>query len=827
MRVRLLPSLALLPLLSCSSSTSPLPLSGDAVIGGLTVHLESEPPKLKVSRADGRVLLETAGADGEGVGAFATADIGAKVEFGYGSFKFTDVPRSPWRGATKLTVTANSGSALRFDLTDGTGTVLTGEIAASGDHGLALDLTAPEGPTRSRFAFTCEAGEHFAGFGGQTDALDHRGHKVPVWVSEQGIGKSQGDDPPDLWQLEGARHSTHFPLPYAVSSRGTGLLLRGERRSVWDVCKADGARLAIENWDTQNHFVLFDGPSIAEVTERATVLLGRQREANALELSPWNDAIRGPAEVRRVAQVLRQNHIPSGAIWTEDFRGGAQKGDAYRLVEEWDLDPTLYPDTTALVSELHAQGISWFAYFNPFVVSETRIYAEAEAAGVLVKDRRGQIQLFGGPTFVPTALVDLSSEAGRRFVRTHLDRALDVGFDGWMTDFAEWLPTDAALADGRDGWAGHQGYPLAWQQASKEAIDARTARDGRPRTFFVRSGFIGTNAISPVVWAGDQRTDFQADDGLPSVIPMALNLGLGGVSTFGSDVAGYQSATNPASTKELFFRWTELSALMPVLRTHHGTNDRQNWAFDRDAETLAHWGRWARLHTRLWPLFRSLSREATTRGLPMLRALPFAAPAHEEAWKAIDSWLLGEQLFVAPVVTAGATSRSLWLPPGTWLPLFGVGGPQAGAQTLTVDAPLGELPAFARAGTVLSLLPERLESLLPAEPPVVDLQDVGSERELWAFLGASGQFAEVEGATFVLESSAGALPDRVEDAQGAIPACVSGTPNGRCVAFDGARRTAVIHQAAMPLSALQGAQKVGTLTVQGTTPSRLDVRLRW
>ena len=52
-------------------------------------------------------------------------------------------------------------------------------------------------------------------------------------------------------------------------------------------------------------------------------------------------------------------------------------------------------------------------------------------------------------------------------------------------------------------------------------------------------------------------------------------------------IAGYQSANNPGSTKELFFRWTAFGAWSPVMRTHHGTAPKVSWRFDTDAETLA------------------------------------------------------------------------------------------------------------------------------------------------------------------------------------------------------------------------------------------------
>ena len=91
---------------------------------------------------------------------------------------------------------------------------------------------------------------------------------------------------------------------------------------------------------------------------------------------------------------------------------------------------------------------------------------------------------------------------------------------------------------------------------------------------------------------------------MPTILPIGIGVGLSGVSTFGSDVAGYQSATNPTSTKELFFRWTELGAWSPVMRTHHGTEPKLEWSWESDDDSTAHWVRYAKLHMALAPTMR-------------------------------------------------------------------------------------------------------------------------------------------------------------------------------------------------------------------------------
>ena len=57
--------------------------------------------------------------------------------------------------------------------------------------------------------------------------------------------------------------------------------------------------------------------------------------------------------------------------------------------------------------------------------------------------------------------------------------------------------------------------------------------------------------------------------------------------------------------------------------------------------------------------------------------------------------LLGDDLLVAPVIEEGATSREVYLPPGTWFHVW-TGATHEGGQTITIDAPIGSPPVFSR-----------------------------------------------------------------------------------------------------------------------------------
>ena len=43
------------------------------------------------------------------------------------------------------------------------------------------------------------------------------------------------------------------------------------------------------------------------------------------------------------------------------------------------------------------------------------------------------------------------------------------------------------------------------------------ARGGGDATFFVRSGYLGSQAFAPITWGGDQGCDWTEDRGLPEL----------------------------------------------------------------------------------------------------------------------------------------------------------------------------------------------------------------------------------------------------------------------------------------------------------------------
>ncbi len=751
---------------ACGSSSSPAPTAPAPAsfgVGAFTIELGEATANLSILAPGGAPLfdgLDTSTAVGKPQSAnddappltgFAVRDLATTWKMQYGSFSAADDTTQPWRVVTRA-----SASGDRVDLFTADGTRVASIAFSRGDEDqhLVAAITAGDGAPpadggdtakhrRISWGFGCTADDHFAGFGAQTWGIDGRGETIPIWVQEEGIGKDlTTDDPTGLWYVVGRRHSAYMPLPEFLSRRGFFAVADNAAKSTFALCSEDPnvGRMELELPVTLH---VFYGPDPHDAVSRATAHFGRPRVPPAFAFAPWNDAIFGSANVRRVATKLRQVGAPSSVIWTEDWRGGTWNGNNYTLNEEWDVDRTLYPDFESVAADLHAAGFKWLVYFNSFVEQDSKAWPETAPNGYLIGQAghaSATPEVFTDAKFVNASMVDLSNPAAVKWAVGKLSAAIALGADGWMGDYGEWLPTDAQMVGGT-GLDLHNPYPILWQQAQRQALDTAIAADGVERLSFVRSGWLGTAPLADVFWAGDQRTDFEVDDGMPTVVPIGAGISLAGVSTYGSDIAGYQSATNPTSTKELFFRWTELGAFSPVMRTHHGTQPSLEWSWESDDDSTAHWVRYAKLHVSLAPFLRSLAQAAHDTGISIWRPLAMEFPEDAASWPVPDEVMMGRGLLVAPVQKAGATSRSVYLPPGTWFPWSG-GDSLPGPATLTAAAPVTEIPVYALAGTIVPTYPDGVQTLTVEPSLAPNASQTGDARIVYAFAGAPGHFVE-------------------------------------------------------------------------------------
>ncbi|GEM_PF-479427 len=666
----------------------------------------------------------------------ATADI----KMNFGSYHIQENAKTAWAGIERITSVAEDGSDLAVTTSTPEVSIRARKLAT----GAALTFKSTK-HNRVSIAFKCRPGEHFIGLGGQSFDVDHRGQTVPLWVSEDGLGKYPDNKHRADWAVRGKRHNTHTPMPIMISSEGYAIALHTHAYTVFDLCDKHDDTVRIEVWDSKLDLHVFTGDNPAEIIDNLTADLGRPKRPAPFAFGLWLDALYGSKNVRRVAKKIRDEGVAAVAIWSEDWRGADKDGDGYTLHEDWNVDRDLYPDFEKVAEDLHALGIKWLTYNNTFVTESADIYHEATQSGYVITKKNGDPYLFTMHKFEPASLLDLTNPAAVKWAEAIYRKGLEQGADGFMADFCEWMPTDAVLHSKEDALLVHNRYPIDYQALNRKIFDELKKKDGVDRSWFVRSGWIGSQPLVDVVWAGDQQTDWSVGDGMRSVIPMGLGLGVTGFPYFGHDIGGYADLfAEDATTKQLWFRWVTLGAFSPVMRTHHGRAAFANWNWETDDASTKHIARWSKVHMRLFPLLWRAATDATKTGMPIMRPMAIDHPDFEPGWTSTDQYILAG-LYVSPVVDKDVKKRSVRLPPGHYFPLFG-GAPVQSKAGEAFDAPadMAEIPVFAAAGQVLVLLPDTIQTLSDVyTKPIVGVKEVGDDRSVWLYRGGEGAFTEV------------------------------------------------------------------------------------
>ncbi|MGH3562319.1 MAG: TIM-barrel domain-containing protein, partial [Mycobacterium sp.] len=555
-------------------------------------------------------------------------------------------------------------------------------------------------------SFISTSGEHFAGFGGVHSGLDQHGHRFANWIEEENFGTGPLQPLTDiLFAGSGGPHymfpngpqAAYYVQPQFVSTSGYGFLLDQADSADWHLDSDHPNAWLIDTGASQlNYEVAVGDPG--QVISMFTALTGRQRVPPAWALGAQldrriNSGQTGAdyaATVRTDLATLLADNLPI---------------TAYRI-EAWHiLDAATL---SQLISDFNAHGIHVLLYIRGYVSNDAlgtnnpAEYTYAVAHNYVATKANGQPYIFDSPTKIlggQAAVVDLTNPAAKAWFQSTVTAALDTGADGFMADFGEQVLPDMHFANGQTGATMHNMYPVLYQQAVRQAVDAyQQAHPGRSIWFYNRAGYTGSTRYEGGNFPGDETTDFSPSSGLQSLTSDMLNRGLAGAYGYGTDIGGYEDLLTGTTTKELFIRWSEWAALSPIMRVHNNQFAGTHMPWDYDQQTLDTYRQLTLLRQRVAPLIAATWSNATKTGTPLSRPVWLAAPTDARAWAADQEWMLGPDLLIAPVVTQGTTQRSVYIPPGCWNRQDSP-GTYTGPSETTIDAPLTDLPYFARCST--------------------------------------------------------------------------------------------------------------------------------
>ncbi len=549
--------------------------------------------------------------------------------------------------------------------------------------------------TRNRFWISLAAmpGEHVYGCGERFGKLDLRGHDVPIWVTEPGIGRGR-DYVGMLAELHsrvgGAWHNTYFPMPTFVSSENWYFHAEADSYARFNFKKKD--RFVLYFWQVPKTLVIGVSDSAVDTIGELSAYLGRQ------PLLPewvydgvWLAAQGGTGAVREKVRKARDAGVELSAIWSQDWQGIRKTPYGTQLMWNWEYDNELYNGLPGFIDELHEAGIKFLGYNNCFLAMDSEQYKEGSLKEYFVKDGDGKDYEIYTSTF-PVAMVDLTNpEAWQWYKQIIKKNMIGIGMDGWMADFGEYLPVDSIIYNG-DPMLYHNPYPAEWAKLNREAVEEE-GKTGEV-VFFSRSGFTRSPRYSPLFWAGDQLVTFHQNHGLQSVIQAGISMGICSCGFYHFDIGGFFSILWIKRNRDLWMRSAEMAAFTQVMRSHEGINPEVNCQFDSSSEILSHLARMTKVYTHLKEYHKYCAREYTEKGLPPMRH-PYI---HYENDKTLHDlkyqYMYGPDLMVAPVIKKRQKKRKLYLPEDRWIHAWS--GREYGSGRHRVNAPMGEPPVFYR-----------------------------------------------------------------------------------------------------------------------------------
>jgi alpha-D-xyloside xylohydrolase len=325
-------------------------------------------------------------------------------------------------------------------------------------------------------------------------------------------------------------------------------------------------------------------------------------------------------------------HLDTG--WFEtDWRG------------DYQFSKTRFTDPAKMIADLKKDGFHvslWqYTYFTP----KNALWKELVDQGLVVKDQ-------GGRLATEDAVLDFTNPKAVEWYRRKLGALLRMGVSVIKADFGEGAPLEGIYANGRTGWYEHNLYPVRYNDVVWKLTKELTG-DG---IIWGRSAWAGSQRY-PLHWGGDAENTNSA---MAAGLRGGLSLGLSGFTFWSHDVGGFVNR----APRDLYRRWMAFGALTSHMRTH-GAPPREPWEYD--AAMVKDWQNGLGLRYSLMPYLYSQSHVASAKGWPMVRTLFFEYPDDPTSWTIEDQYMLGANLLVAPLFADSATSRRVYLPPGTWI----------------------------------------------------------------------------------------------------------------------------------------------------------------
>lgn len=315
------------------------------------------------------------------------------------------------------------------------------------------------------------------------------------------------------------------------------------------------------------------------------------------------------------------------------------------------FDEVKFPDPAKMVEQLHSLGFMVTLWVTPFANSDSSPIVDSNTRRYYVAMPDGNIGQFEWWQPGHAAALDVTNpEACEWFVSQLQSLQENYHVDGFKFDAGEpcFLTPGSVLHRKLES---PNDYTRKWIQniASKFPVAE------------VRSAVRGCQSAPPLFRIFDRYSTWGLKNGLASVLTAVLTSGILGFPFCIPDYVGGNAYGDDVPSEELLIRWAQVSVAMPAVQFSIPPWHFEGNICERAIKDALRWR-----ESLFWPNIKECIADASDKLFPIARPMWWEEPNREEVLHIHDQFMVGEHLLVAPIIKQSQTSRSVFLPKGTW-----------------------------------------------------------------------------------------------------------------------------------------------------------------
>lgn len=391
------------------------------------------------------------------------------------------------------------------------------------------------------------------------------------------------------------------------------------------------------------------------------------------------------------------------------------------------FDSGRFPDAQAMTDKLHELGAHLMISIWPNMVGHSENHKEMKANNGLFQ--RSEIYNAFDP------------EARKLYWKQVKEGLLSKGVDAWWCDSSEpftpeWNNPVKPEPD-QNLTAFHNTCRTYMDEVYTNAypyMHAKTIYEGQRETVgqkrvvnLTRSGYTGIQKYGTILWSGDTSAKWST---LKKQIASGLNYCASGCPYWTLDIGAffvkqghmwfwdgdYENGCSDFGYRELYTRWYQLGAFLPVFRAHGTDCRREIWNYGKKGEIFYDaLEKITHLRYQLMPYIYSLAGIVSQKHGTILRLLAFDFIKDSKVYDIDDQFMFGASLMICPVtapmyyeadnkpIAGAAKTRKVYLPAGSDWYDFWSEKRFTGGQTIEADAPIDRIPIYVKAGSILPM----------------------------------------------------------------------------------------------------------------------------